>query len=82
MFATSLAGKAGAQFLPPTADKFWLMCIRTDAESKSGDVVWANTGVHYVRDARGAFVKLNLVKDRDDTYLSALMDKATAMRSP
>ena len=47
-----------------------------------GDVVWANTGVHYVRDARGAFVKLNLVKDRDDTYLSALMDKATALRSP
>jgi hypothetical protein len=82
VFATGLAGKAGTWYLPQTPDKFVLQCIRTDAESKSGDVVWANTGVHYVRDARGAFVKLNLVKDRDDTYLSALMDKATAMRSP
>ena len=78
---STLAGKAGAQFLPPTADKFWLMCIRTDAGSKSGDVVWANTGVHYVRDTSGAFTKLNLVNDRDDTYLGALMDKATAMQS-
>ena len=82
VFATGLAGRAGTWYLPQTPDKFCLQCIRTDAESTSGDVVWANTGVHYVRDASGAFTKLNLMHDRDDTYLGTLMDKATTMRSP
>ena len=70
VFATGLAGKAGTWYLPQTPDKFCLQCIRTDAESTSGDVVWANTGVHYVRDASGAFTKLNLMRDLDDTTLA------------